>query len=98
MLSVTRGQFLRGDWQEQPISPSPAAVARIKPNCLTHQGIFCHTCGEVCEPDAISFVPVVGRVPTPGVDEDACTGCGECVGICPADAIALKQRQTKETL
>lgn len=23
------------------------------------------------------------------VDEDACTGCGACAGVCPADAITV---------
>jgi len=81
------------------MSPSPIAVARIKSVCLTNRGVFCRTCGEACDPDAIRFTPAVGRVPTPGIDEDACTGCGECVDICPANAIVLKQRQSsKENL
>jgi ferredoxin len=98
MHGVTRGQFLRGDWQGQPLSPSRDAVAQIKSGCLTNQGVFCRTCSEACEPDAITFTPAVGRAPIPRIDEDTCTGCGECVGICPANAIALKQRHKKENL
>ena len=25
----------------------------------------------------------------PEIDEDACTGCGDCVTVCPTDALAL---------
>jgi ferredoxin-type protein NapF len=80
------------------MSPSRNAVARIQPDCLTHRNVFCRTCGEACEPDAIRFAPAVGRAPSPAIDEDACTGCGECVDICPADAVVLKPRSIKEPL
>jgi len=98
MLSVTRAQFLRGDWQEKPLSPSPDAVAQIKTGCLTSQGVFCRTCGEACEPEAIIFTPVVGHAPTPAINADTCTGCGECIGICPTNVITLKQRHIKENM
>jgi len=96
MISLTRTQFLRGDWREQPISPSPSAVAQIKPACLVRQGVFCRTCGEACEQDAIHFMPAVGRPPMPEINSNACTGCGECIAICPVDAVFLKQRQSEE--
>jgi ferredoxin len=98
MHSVTRGQFLRGDWQEHPLPPSPDTFAQINASCLTSQGVFCRTCSEACEPDAITFTPAVGCAPIPQINEDACTGCGECVGICPANALVLKQRHKKENL
>jgi NAD-dependent dihydropyrimidine dehydrogenase PreA subunit len=27
---------------------------------------------------------------TPSIDEGLCTGCGDCVSVCPAEALALK--------
>jgi NAD-dependent dihydropyrimidine dehydrogenase PreA subunit len=27
---------------------------------------------------------------TPSIDEALCTGCGDCVSVCPAEALALK--------
>jgi len=96
MSNLTRTQFLRGDWRERPVSPSPSAFAQIKPACLVRQGVYCRTCGETCEPEAIRFAPAVGRPPMPEIDTDACTGCGECVDVCPTDAVFLKQRQSEE--
>ncbi|MAF83162.1 MAG: hypothetical protein CL797_03575 [Chromatiales bacterium] len=98
MTSVTRAQFLRGNWHEQPMSPSRLAVAQIRSSCLAHRGVFCRTCDEACEPGAINFTAAIGRAPVPRINTDACTGCGECVDICSAHAIALKQRQSKENL
>ena len=98
MSNVTRAQFLRGDWESSPLSPSPFVIARIKPTCLTRKGIFCHSCSDACEPDAIRFAPAVGRSPTPGIDAEACTGCGECIATCPTHALELTKRKTKEDL
>jgi ferredoxin-type protein NapF len=80
------------------MSPSRDAVARIKSDCLAHRNVFCCTCGEACEPDAIRFAPAIGRAPSPEINADACTGCGECIDICPADAVVLKPRSIKEAL
>ena len=30
------------------------------------------------------------------IDEELCTGCGDCLGVCPVDAIDLKERQPEE--
>lgn len=27
---------------------------------------------------------------TPSIDEELCTGCGDCVSVCPAEALALR--------
>lgn len=48
--------------------------------CLALTGSFCSTCSERC-PVPGAIVVEAGR---PRVDEQACTGCGLCVGLCPA--------------
>lgn len=48
--------------------------------CLALTGSFCSTCSERC-PVPGAIVVEAGR---PRVDEDVCTGCGVCVGLCPA--------------
>ena len=64
--------------------------ADIQPHCLAHQGVFCQSCRDVCEVRAIRFGREAGRIPVPRLDAETCTGCGFCVSVCPARAIALK--------
>jgi len=96
MVRLTRTQFLRGNWRGTPLSPSPDTVAKIDRICLTHHGESCRECEDLCELNAIRFTPVAGRLPATQILEDACTGCGECLGVCPVDAIDLKERQSEE--
>jgi ferredoxin-type protein NapF len=65
----------------------PTAV--INDECLAEAGIVCRSCGDVCPDAAISFRPRLGLPPKAVVNELACTGCGECVGVCPSQAIGL---------
>jgi ferredoxin-type protein NapF len=96
MVRLTRAQFLRGNWRGTPLSPSPDTVAKIDRTCLTRQGESCRTCDDLCELNAIRFTAVAGGLPVPEIIEDACTGCGDCLGVCPVDAIDLKERQPEE--
>jgi ferredoxin-type protein NapF len=61
----------------------------ITSSCLAQRQVECRVCGEVCEHAAIRFRPQLGRVAQPVASVDACTGCGECVARCPAQAIDL---------
>ncbi|MCL1144034.1 ferredoxin-type protein NapF [Shewanella gaetbuli] len=63
--------------------------ANIKDNCLTHNGIWCQSCKDACDPRAITFTMAVGQVPKPQIDINSCTGCGACVSPCPNDAIGM---------
>jgi ferredoxin len=62
-------------------APSIDGVVRVRPYaCLAYLGTPCSVCKERCpEPGAI--VLFAGR---PLVNPDLCTGCGACVGACPA--------------
>ena len=64
-------------------------IAVIDSLCLAEAGIICRSCGEACGHAAIRFSPRIGLPPRPIVDQDVCTGCGECVAACPGEAIAL---------
>lgn len=44
--------------------------------------ICCEACGEACEPQVIDYSGDWAVI-----DEERCTGCGECVYVCPMDAI-----------
>lgn len=84
-LVRTRREFLlgrdrRGETQR----------ARIGAGCLDRQGIVCQACRDACLPRAVRFLPLAGGTATPVVDDDRCTGCGECRAVCPAHAITLE--------
>ncbi|MFQ3789498.1 ferredoxin-type protein NapF [Halomonas sp. A29] len=65
-------------------------VATISQSCLGFQGVYCKSCGEVCEIVAIRFTFNSMHVPEPEVDTDACNGCGACVQLCPVQAVEMK--------
>lgn len=64
-------------------------VATIGVSCLARANVVCRTCGDACADRAIRFPPMPGTVPVPHLDAAACTGCGACVGVCPANAITV---------
>ncbi len=64
--------------------------AQIGAQCLSNQGIECRSCGEHCDVRAIRFRLTAGRVAHPQLDEQVCTGCGNCVSVCPASAISIQ--------
>jgi Pyruvate/2-oxoacid:ferredoxin oxidoreductase delta subunit len=65
------------------------AIAVISAQCLARRSIACMSCRDNCPEDAIRFRPRAGGPFLPEIDTEACSGCGECVGACPADAITL---------
>lgn len=66
----------------------------ITTNCLTKKQVHCQVCQDSCEPEAISFKYLHGRVPQPEINQVDCTGCGACVAICPESAIKLTTTTT----
>lgn len=75
--------------QQQTAFPT-SQTATIKHHCFSEQGIICRSCGEVCEFEAISFQLIVGGGAKVNLNNNLCDGCGECVHICPANAIEVK--------
>ena len=78
----SRRDVFRGQLLSKP-------VALIGELCLAEAGIVCRSCGEACPDSAIRFRPRIGLPPQAIVDQAACTGCGQCVGACPGEAITL---------
>ncbi len=64
-------------------------IADINSRCLAIDSIACQICGDICEPQAISFHWTTKKVSMPMIDTENCTGCGECLSICPPQAISL---------
>jgi len=63
-------------------------LAAVGDACLAMRGVVCSSCRDVCPEQAIGF-PVVASVAVPSIDDSCCTGCGACVSVCPAAAIAV---------
>jgi len=73
------------------VQPPWPFTVRIDDACLARQRVECRVCGEACaasDSRAIRFVPVVGGVSLPHIDDAACTACGACLSPCPVGAIA----------
>ena len=64
-------------------------VAVIGDGCFAEAGIVCNSCGDACPEVAIRFRARIGLPSQAIVNETVCTGCGDCVGACPGDAITL---------
>ena len=71
--------------------PGQAAISR---RCFGYHGVVCRECGDSCEPAAITFRYLNGPTPVPVVAADRCTGCGECVAVCPVQAIDMRMTTT----
>lgn len=61
----------------------------INNSCLANHHIYCQSCRDTCDSDAIHFPLQRAAVPKPVVIQDNCTGCGACVSTCPEQAINL---------
>ncbi|KMT64093.1 ferredoxin-type protein NapF [Catenovulum maritimum] len=71
-------------------------------NCLAQKNIYCRSCGENCEPQAIEFKYINGAIAQPQINLDACIQCGACVSPCPTQAVQFKPlaqlKTTNQTL
>ena len=73
-----------GAWRSWPAGPSLGA------GCFALGGVACRSCGDACDEAAIRFVPRPDGRFLPVVLDAACTGCGSCVSVCPAGAVAVR--------
>lgn len=90
---VSRRQFLRGDFSGRKIDPRQPVdgprCAIIGRQCVAYGNVVCRSCGDACGEAAIRFSPQVGGAALPEILTERCTGCGDCVPVCPAGAIAM---------
>lgn len=57
--------------------------------CLSWNQTMCFSCKDPCLDDAIEFLGMF----RPEINQDKCTNCGFCVGVCPTDAINIISNQ-----
>lgn len=67
------------------LAPRMGTARIIKPSCLVHRGESCDACVRACPVEGAMWL----RGAVPVVNEQACTGCGVCVGACPAPRKAV---------
>lgn len=82
----TRREFLLG----RVAASRPVAV--VLEGCLERRGIVCQACRDACGEGAMRITPVAVGLSMPVIDASRCTGCGECLAVCPASALALEPR------
>lgn len=54
--------------------------------CISWNGVICYSCKDVCYDNAIDFLGML----RPTINQN-CTNCGFCVGVCPTNAVKLKE-------
>ncbi|MFI5270410.1 MAG: 4Fe-4S dicluster domain-containing protein [Chloroflexota bacterium] len=81
-MPATRRAFLTG-------RPNGESRVRASDACLARLGVHCQSCSDACPELAIRFTPRLGAPPLPVIAAAQCTGCGDCVGVCPVDALVL---------
>lgn len=70
--------------------------AIVSTKCLEFSGVSCRACEFECGEGALRFRPVAGSRTELRVDLAACTGCGECIGPCPQDALSIQPTETTQ--
>ena len=89
-LDPSRRSFLLPGSRRVTADGQPAPLrAQVGPECLATQGVECRLCGECCDASAIRFPPRLGGVAQPLIDAARCTGCGDCLPLCPPGALRL---------
>ncbi len=83
-IDVSRRSFLRGQWRNK---------SEINSQCLNHHGVYCQSCKESCEEEAIIFKKIERGIQLPVIISEQCTHCKECVESCPVDAISISDAE-----
>lgn len=75
--------------EPSPGEASPPQIVAFAEHCLAFQNVVCRSCGETCEHQAIRFSPRLGAAAEPRLQTELCTGCGDCLAVCPTAALSL---------
>ncbi len=89
--TLTRRSLFKAFRPEGDAAEPVERVAQIGPACVEPRGVTCRRCGESCDVGAITFRLMRGGA-QPLLDISTCTGCGDCLAVCPVSAIALMGR------
>jgi len=64
---------------------------RISERCLSVSGVVCRACGDHCDEGAIQFTLLAQGRSLPEINSRSCTGCGQCIPVCPGNAISIHE-------
>jgi ferredoxin-type protein NapF len=64
---------------------------RISDSCLSVTGVVCRACGDHCDEGAIKFTLLTLGRSLPEISSRSCTGCGQCIPVCPSNAISIHE-------
>ncbi len=81
---VQRRAFLRGQWRSK---------SEINSQCLNNQGVYCQSCKESCDEQAIIFKQLGRGIQVPMIISEQCTHCKDCVESCPVNAITISDAE-----
>ena len=90
-----RGLLKPDVWEKprnRPALPDGVDILLDQDSCTAWGKGICTHCKDVCEEHAIFFVGMMN----PRILTNRCTLCGDCVPVCPTDAIVVRKRE--ETL
>jgi ferredoxin-type protein NapF len=84
-VDASRRAFLR---LRTVAKPEPLHAV-IGDSCLNLHSVICDACKDSCATKAIQRVRTSNRVAALAVNTDLCTGCGDCVSVCPNGALSM---------
>lgn len=89
VAGLSRRSFLRGRVTIPTADTAGSQIVTIGAGCLAVAGIDCQLCRDACPEDAIAFVPRRGGPFLPSIRAALCTGCSDCLPVCPTAALHL---------
>ena len=88
---LSRRNFLTGRDSRATVSnPEQTFRLDLSGGCLTFARVVCENCGDACDEQAIRFPPRHGETARPVIDANRCTGCGDCIAVCPVRALSIE--------
>ncbi len=68
-----------------------ATITLDMTKCIAWHNVICRSCADVCYDRAIRFLGML----RPEIDDQNCTNCGFCIGVCPTQAISAEALKEK---